>query len=157
MGNGQGKNEKGDRKEELLEAFKAVYAETGLKLTHQRFEIFKVLTHSADHPSVEDIFEKVKRRVPTISLDTVYRTLTTLEQSGVLSRVRLETRTRFDTNLIAHHHFVCKECNRIEDFYWPVFDRMRLRSKLSTLGKVDTRHVEIRGICEECRKARSKP
>lgn len=156
MGKERQKNEMSNKDEELLEAFKAVCFEAGLKLTHQRLEIFKVLAHRADHPSVEEVFEKVKRTVPTISLDTVYRTLTTLEQYGVLARVQLETRTRFDTNVMTHHHFVCKECNRIDDFYWPVFDQLRLPNRLSTMGKADSRHVEIRGICQECQKKSSK-
>lgn len=150
------KSKNAQKTSERLETFKAICMQAGLKLTHQRLEIFKILADTTDHPSVEDVFEKVKQSVPTIALDTVYRTLTTLEQYGALERVQLETRTRFDPNLATHHHFVCKECNCIEDFYWPVFDQIKLPTKISSLGQVNSKHVEIRGICKECQKKRSK-
>jgi len=151
------KDETPDGTEELLEAFKGICSEAGLKLTHQRLEVFRSIAGSKDHPSVEEVFEKVKRVVPTIALDTVYRTLTTLKRYGAIGRVQLETRTRFDPNTITHHHFICKECNRIDDFYWPVFDQIRLPAKLASFGKVNSKHVEIRGICKECQKIKTKP
>jgi Fur family peroxide stress response transcriptional regulator len=152
----RGKGGKPGGPEELLETFKGICSDAGLKLTHQRLVIFEAMAGSTDHPTVEEVFEKVKRAVPTIALDTVYRTLTTLEKYGALGRVQLETRTRFDPNTETHHHFVCKECNRIDDFYWPVFDQMRLPTRPVSFGQVDSRHVEIRGICKECQKKKSK-
>lgn len=140
----------------LLETFKRICREAGLKVTHQRLEIFRVLAPADDHPSAEEIYERVKKKVPTISLDTVYRTLTTLAKNGVLGRVQPDARSRFDPNLDVHHHFICTECRRIDDFYWPSFDRMRSPPKSTEWGHVETKRVEIRGICKACQKSMKK-
>lgn len=142
--------------EERLETFKEICRNAGLKVTHQRLEIFHVLAQSTDHPSAEEVFEKVRKKVPTIALDTVYRTLTTLEAHGVLAKILLDTRARFDPNLSVHHHFVCSECRKIEDFYWPVFDTMKPPGKDSPWGKVESKHVEIKGVCRACLKKKKK-
>jgi Fur family peroxide stress response transcriptional regulator len=137
---------------ELLETFKKICREAGLKVTHQRLEIFRVLAVANDHPSAEDIYERVRKTVPTISLDTVYRTVTTLEKNGVLGRVQPDARSRFDPNLEVHHHFICTECKRIDDFYWPAFDRMRSPPRRAQWGRVESKRVEIRGVCKACQK-----
>lgn len=137
---------------ELLDTFKKICREAGLKVTHQRLEVFRVLAEADDHPSAESIYEKVKKKVPTISLDTVYRTLTTLEQNGVLGRVQVDARSRFDPNRDVHHHFICTECKRIDDFYWPTFDSMKTPPKAAGWGRIDSKRVEIRGVCKDCRK-----
>lgn len=142
---------------QLLEAFKKICREAGLRVTHQRFEIFRALDQSMDHPSTEDVYHTVKRRLPTIALDTVYRTLTMLEQNGVLARVRLDTKARFDSNLKTHHHFICTECNSIDDFYWPSFDRMDLPAEKAPWGRIDAARVEVRGICQACLRRKKNP
>lgn len=141
---------------EHLETFKKICREAGLKVTHQRLEIFRVLAPADDHPSAEDIYERVKKKVPTISLDTVYRTLTTLEKNGVLGRVQPDARSRFDPNLDVHHHFICTECKRVDDFYWAAFDRMRTPPKGAEWGRVESKRVEIRGVCKACQKRMKK-
>ena len=142
--------------EDQLTAFQSVCRNTGIKVTPQRLEIFRALLDSDDHPSAEEVHARVRSRLPTISLDTVYRTLTTLEEHGVLTRVKLDTRVRYDPNLLEHHHFVCIECKTIEDFYWPAFDRMRLPPGSGAWGRIRTRHVEIRGHCRDCLRKREK-
>jgi len=152
MGQKHEQDERSNKAAELLETFKAICSEAGLKLKHQRLEIFRVLTCSTDHPSVEDVFERVKQSVPTIALDTVYRTLTMLEQHEVLGKLQLDMRARYDPNIAVHHHFFCIECKENEDFYWPVFDRMKLPTGKSLRGRVNSKRIEVRGICPVCLK-----
>jgi Fur family peroxide stress response transcriptional regulator len=138
------------RAAESEELFKNICREAGLKITNQRLEIFRILARDTGHPSAEEVYEKVRVRIPTISLDTVYRTLATLEEHGVLSRILVDARIRYDPNAAVHHHFVCTKCNRIDDFYWPSFDRTPLPSSIRRHGKVGSRRVELRGICLAC-------
>ena len=70
-----------------LDKFKAISLEKGLRLTHQRLEILRELVGAKDHPSAEMVFGRVRRRLPTISLDTVYRTLSTFDELGIIMRV----------------------------------------------------------------------
>ncbi len=130
--------------EELLKA-------KGVRVTHQRLEVFCELMSSHEHPSAEEIYERVARRLPTISLDTVYRTIALFEEFGVIRRVEvLDDRARYDANLKPHHHLVCTRCKKIEDFYWPGFDRLKEPEELRKWGRLRSRHAEIRGLCREC-------
>lgn len=72
-----------NRNDELAR-FKDVYRRAGLRLTPQRLEIFRELAESTDHPSVEELHRRLVVKFPTLSLDTVYRTLGTLARNVVV-------------------------------------------------------------------------
>lgn len=123
----------------------------GLKLTHQRIEVFRAITKAPDHPSVEEIHAMVKRVMPTISLDTVYRTVDTFEEVGLVSRLSApDGRFRFDTNLDNHQHLVCTRCKKIEDFTWNGLDQLSM-PRPKGWSDLAVAHVELRGLCSECR------
>lgn len=144
-------NESDNLREERISLFRKVCKEHRIKVTPQRLEIFVEVMDASDHPSAEDIFTRVSRRMPTISLDTVYRTLTTFDQYGLISKVHFfEDKTRFDPNRDVHHHMVCNECKRVLDFYWPELDEADLPPQTEGWGRVDTKHLQVRGICAEC-------
>lgn len=138
-----------------LERFKAASREAGIKLTHQRFEIFREVAFTEDHPDAETVFQGVRERVPTVSLDTVYRTLWLLEDLGLISTLgpRRE-RARFDANLDSHHHFVCEHCGLVRDFENAEFDALDAPPDVKRLGSVSRVCVEARGLCRECSSGR---
>lgn len=123
----------------------------GIKATHQRREILRELVSSREHPDAETIYARVRQRIPTVSLDTVYRTLRMLEDMGVISRVgSVRDRARFDANADRHHHFVCCECGMIGDFSSDVLDRFQAPGEVAEMGSVDWVYVELRGRCRRC-------
>lgn len=135
-----------------LEKFEQVCRQAGLKLTHQRMEIYKAIYKAEDHPSVEDIYAVVKRRNPSISLDTVYRTVGTFEQLGLVQKFQGSNgRFRFDTNLESHQHLVCTRCNRIQDLQWSDLANLKM-PRMSGWSGLTLSHVEIKGLCSDCRK-----
>jgi Fur family peroxide stress response transcriptional regulator len=139
--------------EERLRRFQEACRARGLKITPQRLEIFRELAATTEHPSAEEIFERIRQRMPTVSLDTVYRTLGTLNETGIVSRVEvLDDRCRFDANMEPHHHFVCVRCKRVVDFQWPGFDRLQIPDELRALGVIHQPHAELRGVCNSCLK-----
>jgi Fur family peroxide stress response transcriptional regulator len=139
-------------------AFQAMCRSHGVKATHQRMEILRELAGTEDHPDVETIYERVRRRIPAISLDTVYRTLRMLEEKGVISRVgSIKDRTRFDANAERHHHFVCAQCGMIGDFTSEVLDRFPVPREVVGMGSVDGVYVELRGRCRKCQTEAKKP
>lgn len=142
--------------EEKIEDRIARFLETcrrqGVKATHQRVEILRELAGSEEHPDAEMIFTRVRKRIPTISVDTVYRTLRLFEEKGVIARVgSMRDRARFDANTERHHHFVCTECGLIGDFYSDEMDRLPVSGEVSEMGSVEGVYVELRGICRTCR------
>lgn len=122
-----------------------------MKVTPQRLEIFLQMMAADDHPSAEDIFRRVRTRMPTISLDTVYRTLNSFDRQGLIAKVNFfEDRARFDPNTDHHHHLICSKCKSVMDFYWPDIDAFRLPPEIEGWGRVDGKHVQVRGVCAKC-------
>jgi Fur family transcriptional regulator, peroxide stress response regulator len=134
-----------------LGRFKAAARASGVKLTHQRLEIFREVASSLDHPDAESVFRAVRRRVPTLSIDTVYRTLWMLNDLGLVTTLgpRRES-VRFDANLDRHHHYVCVRCGLARDFTSADLDALGIPDAVKALGRVDTTQVEARGVCRRC-------
>jgi Fur family peroxide stress response transcriptional regulator len=123
----------------------------GLKLTHQRLEILHELAVATDHPSAEMLHARLKKRIPTLSLDTVYRTLATLNRYGLVQRVEtIESQARFEVVREHHHHLICRGCREIIDFFWPSLDGLSLPDEIGAWGHVETRNAVIYGICRKC-------
>lgn len=78
----------------------------GLRLTRQRQEVYRLLLEQRDHPTAQDVFLRVKDRLPNISLATVYNTLEALVQHGLVRQVNFDREpSRFCPNLEEHGHF----------------------------------------------------
>ncbi len=100
--------------------------ERGMRLTHQRLEVVRQIASTDEHPDVETIYCGVKARVPTISLDTVYRTLGALADLGLIARVTATAGpARYDANVTQHHHFVCTRCGLVRDIVNSDLDAVR--------------------------------
>ena len=134
-----------------IDVFMGFCRELCIKPTHQRTEIYRELMATEDHPNAETIYGNVKKRIPAISLDTVYRTLRLFEQKGIISRVSAAGESmRFDGNTKRHHHFICVECGKVRDFYSDDFNNLATPVDVAKIGKVGSVHVEIRGVCNTC-------
>jgi Fur family peroxide stress response transcriptional regulator len=143
--------------EQRMARFNEACRKSGAKLTHQRMEIFREVAQSADHPDVEKVYNGVRKRMPTVSLDTVYRTLGWLKELGLIKTLGPpRERTRFDANLSHHHHFVCVQCGLTRDFCSDKFDKLSLPESVQSIGYVETTQVEVKGICLKCA-AKGKP
>ena len=104
------------------------------------------------HPTVAEIYESVRGAFPTIGLQTVYNTLHTMTQRGLVSELPFSSATRFDSNMRPHANLVCRECGRIEDveFVSDHLDTM-LRHVIQTTGFArDSQRIDVYGICRRC-------
>jgi Fur family peroxide stress response transcriptional regulator len=141
--------------DERLHRMEAACRQEGVKLTPQRLEIFREIAASCAHPDAETVFQNVKKRVPSVSLDTVYRTLWLLDDLGVVFSLSPRRGTaRFDANLQAHHHFVCAKCGAAFDFESPSLEGLRPPPEAKAFGRVIDLQVEVRGLCRGCEGAR---
>lgn len=137
--------------ERRVEHFKETARQAGVKLTHQRLEIFREVAASVDHPSAEAVMKALKPRMPTVSLDTVYRTLWLLNDLGLVSTLGPKRESaRFDANLTHHHHYVCVRCGLARDFESAELNALRIPPSVAKLGSIDVTHVEVRGVCSRC-------
>jgi len=139
--------------ERRIATFARTCKQADVRMTHQRMEIFKEVAKTDEHPDAETIYTRVRRRNPFISLDTVYRTLATLEKLGVISRVyALCDRARFDALTAPHQHFVCTECGMLRDFSCAEADELRIPQEVQSWGIIRSVHVEVRARCLNCAK-----
>jgi Fur family peroxide stress response transcriptional regulator len=128
-----------------------VCRDAGIRLTCQRLEIFREVARTGEHPDAEMVYKRVRERMPTVSLDTVYRTLWLLIDHDLVTTLGpSRQRTRFDANLSRHHHFVCVRCGSTRDFYSEELDELKLPSSARAFGRIETTRVEARGVCREC-------
>lgn len=136
-----------------LDRFTQACRSAGVILTHQRLEIFREVALTTAHPDAITVYNGVRRRLPSISLDTVYRALSTMVDLGVLGTLGSpHERVRFDANTRPHHHFVCTRCGLMHDFHNDDLDRLGDVGAIEGLGRIESAHVELRGTCQACAK-----
>jgi Fur family peroxide stress response transcriptional regulator len=140
-----------DEVDRRVESLAQALREHGMRLTHQRLEVVREIAGTDAHPDVETIYRGVRDRAPTISLDTVYRTLAALADLGLITRVTATPGpARYDANASRHHHFVCTRCGLVRDIVNPDLDAVRASDQTSALGTVESVVVKLRGVCWVC-------
>ena len=138
--------------------FRAACRNSGVRLTHQRLEVFREVARTGDHPDAETVHKRVRKRMPTVSLDTVYRTLWLLNDLGLIKTLGpTRERTRFDANLTHHHHFRCVRCGLTRDFYSDELDNLELPQSARNFGQIEETLIEVRGVCQECAAKNTEP
>jgi Fur family peroxide stress response transcriptional regulator len=131
--------------------FRKKCKEHGMRVTHQKIVIYKALLKSTDHPSPEQIFNRLKSTFHHLSLDTVYQTLTSFQEMGLIDQVEgYGTARRFDPKLEKHHHFQCKKCGDIIDFTSDYYDGIDVPEDISKNCEVLNLRVTIEGFCKKC-------
>jgi len=126
------------------------YRNFGLKLTPQRLAILQYLDGNKAHPSAEEIYRAVSRRFPTISVATVYNTLMTLKERGLIKELTMDpTKMRFDPNPFPHHHLICMDCRRIVDVQGRF--RIQLPETEQEGFEIFGNHIEFYGRCSKCK------
>jgi Fe2+ or Zn2+ uptake regulation protein len=117
----------------------------GMRLTDQRRQVYAVLVEELDHPTAEDVYLRVKRRMPEISLATVYNCLGALVRCGLVRSLRVDPAAgRFCANRQDHGHFYCERCGGIFDIAPGVGLELPIGFRAMRLD------VSVRGICGSC-------
>ena len=119
--------------------------------THQRKVIFEAVVAAPGHYSPEQIYAVVRRRIPSVSLATIYKNLRLFVDTGLLREVSPHATTlRVDGNLESHHHLVCIRCKSVQDVAGDFVDFKRLARQVP--GGFDLKQplVEVFGLCPRC-------
>ncbi len=136
---------------EHLKTLKETFRNADIKCTSQRLEIFHEVALNSNHPDAETVFRNVRKKMPNISLDTVYRTLWLLKDLGLITTLGTpRERTRFDANLSQHHHFICSRCGKTSDLYSKELDEMKISKYVKNIGEARALQVNIHGLCLGC-------
>jgi Fur family peroxide stress response transcriptional regulator len=130
---------------------RALFRGKKVPLTHQRLAVYEELAARHDHPSAESLYASLKASYPSLSLATVYKTLQTLHEMGMVARVDSPAaQARYDAIVETHHHAVCASCGRIEDVFDPRLDR--LPEPKAAGFKIEGHSVHFHGLCAACAK-----
>ena len=133
----------------------ALFSGRGLRLTEQRRQVYEVLMSKRDHPTATEVFLRAKRRMPSISLATVYNCLETLTACGMVRHVHHDRESsRYCPNLEEHGHFFCNTCGTVMDV--PLTADTDSPWKLPTRAVVTQCEISLRGFCPDCAKPNQK-
>jgi len=127
---------------------------TQTRSTRQRRAILEAIRSLHAHPTADEVFFEVRKRLPRISLGTVYRNLNVLVQQGTIAELStVENVRRYDEDTVQHAHIACTECGRISDVIPPsTATEEIIRSAAQATGyRVEKCHVELTGLCPTCR------
>ena len=128
----------------------------GLRLTEPRRLILEAVRATDAHPSAFAVYRKVRRRLPRVSLATVYRNLRQLAAEGFVRERAGADGLRFDGNVERHDHFTCLACGRVFDVPPASAPRTRRRVAAGTGFEVLDHRVEFYGRCVACRGRRAR-
>ena len=137
--------------EELLARFR----QHSVRLTRQRAAIYMALTGTTSHPTVDDLYQTVRRQHPMMSRNTVYYTVGVLRQAGLVREVNVgRDVARFDGNVTAHHHLICVGCRQIQDVVDTGLNQLALSSGQARGFRILGHRVEFHGYCTNCQRTK---
>jgi len=122
-----------------------------LRTTQQRTIILEEIRSSNSHPSADELYSRVKKRLPRISLGTVYRNLEILTQLGEIQELKLSgSLKRYDWNPNKHYHIRCINCGRVDDA--PIAPLNQIEDDLyeATVFEIIGHNLEFIGLCPDC-------
>ncbi len=135
------------RFDELIAALK----ERDFRLTPQRVELVRLIASSEGHPSAAQLYARIKRRFPTMSQATVYKTLALLKDMGQVLEIDLHDDSHYDGNRPQPHpHLICMKCSKIVDGEVS-FEKGSIRKLENLSGYTILRsQISLYGLCPDC-------
>ena len=122
---------------------------SGLKMTPQRRAIIEYLQSAMNHPTADEVLTAVNETFPMTSRATVYNTLNWLKGAGMVMEVFEGGIVRYDPNTSDHHHFVCRDCGKVEDIECESISTLEICS-LPGNPKIENYQITVRGLCSVC-------
>lgn len=122
-----------------------------MRLTTQRQIILEELGKVTSHPTANEVYDMVRKRLPRIGLGTVYRNLELMAETGIILKLEVGgTQKRFDATVDPHYHIRCLSCGKVDDIEIPVMADINKTAADISHYQVLGHHIEFSGICSEC-------
>jgi Fur family ferric uptake transcriptional regulator len=131
--------------------------DTQHRMTRQRRVILEEVQRMKCHPSADEVYEVVRKRLPRISLGTVYRNLEVLSELGVIQKLELGgSIKRFDWDPAKHYHIRCMACGRVDNA--PIAPLTRVEDELygATVYQIIGHRLEFMGLCPACSRKKDR-
>ncbi len=144
----------------LLNTFKELLKKDGLKFTKQREFVLEILYNNSGHFTPEDIYNLIKEKHSsiTIGIATIYRTLSLLEESGIVNSLSFGSKgKKYEFGLTEHHdHLICSECGKLIEFHDKIIEKRQEEIAQQFNFKMRDHTMNIVGICEDCQQKQPK-
>lgn len=122
-----------------------------LRMTCQRQIILEELAKTKTHPTADEVYQFVRRRLPRISLGTVYRNLDILSRCGRVRKLELGgSQRRFDGNVEAHYHIRCRQCGKMSDVSMEPLTDLEAQAARKSDYRILGHQLEFLGLCPLC-------
>jgi Fur family ferric uptake transcriptional regulator len=123
-----------------------------MRLTTQRQIILEELGKVTSHPTANEVYDMVRKRLPRIGLGTVYRNLELMADNGIILKLEVGgTQKRFDATVDPHYHIRCNSCGKVNDVKMDVQEKINQAAEMASNYKILGHHIEFTGICMDCR------
>jgi len=133
----------------IIQNISAELLKADIKPSWQRIKIFEFLLNNNIHPTVDTVYKKLAKEIPTLSKTTVYNTLKLFEEHHLIKNVNIEeNEIRYDAQNHIHGHFKCTQCGKIFDFKYNYKDLKYNGLDDFILNQTD---IMIKGICKSCK------
>jgi Fur family peroxide stress response transcriptional regulator len=119
--------------------------------TKQRKQLLELLRSTGSHPTAFWLYERMRDGMPELSLSTVYRNLSILENQGLLLRLPCPSFDRYDGNTAMHTHFYCRKCERVYDIETDGLEKEVLGSFKNSPHSPEGCNIMFYGLCENCK------
>lgn len=128
-----------------------------MRLTTQRQVILEELGKVTSHPTANEVYDMVRKRLPRIGLGTVYRNLELMAESGIVLKLEVGgTQKRFDATVAPHYHIRCISCGKVDDIDMPVIVDIEKTAADLSQYQILGHHIEFSGICSTCNNSDSE-
>ena len=122
-----------------------------MRLTTQRQIILEELGKVTSHPTDNEVYDMVRRRLPRIGLGTVYRNLELMADNGIILKLEVGgTQKRFDATVEPHYHIRCSSCGKVNDINIAVQEQINQVAEKASNYIILGHHIEFSGICSSC-------
>lgn len=122
-----------------------------MRITRQRQIILDELCSVTSHPTADTLYQMVRKRLPKISLGTVYRNLEIMSECGIIQKLDIGgTQKRFDGAPHVHYHVRCVKCGRVDDLALPPDFNVETEAEKLTGFKILRHRLEFTGLCPDC-------
>ena len=128
-----------------------------MRYSKQREVILEVVNHSFNHPTAEMVYDKVKEKIPNISLGTIYRNLNALADASLIKRISIpKDFDHFDHRNCDHYHFCCMKCHQLYDLPASKIEMLIHNCEKEEQVQITDCEVLLYGICKKCLKGKDE-
>jgi Fe2+ or Zn2+ uptake regulation protein len=137
-----------------MKATRQTLNERGLKITNQRTVILEAIRHSPGHVDADEVYRSIHRRLPRVSLSTVYRSLQRFKELGLIDELHFaEEHHHYELKPAReHYHLVCLECGRVTEFQYPLVSALKKNVPEARDFAITGSEITLTGYCADCRR-----